>query len=116
MQQHCSQYFACRAPHPHPGPGDGVNGSKFNFSENGHFAYQIKEKHDCGNMVANVLPPTLMMGSKGQNLTFSEHSHAVYHLKGNHEMQQRGGKYFARRPSPPPPTLGRGSVGQNQNF
>ena len=31
---------------PSPDPGDGVNRSKFNFSEHGHVAYQIKCNHE----------------------------------------------------------------------
>ena len=34
----------------------GVKRSKFNFSEHGHVAYQIKENHECSNIVANILP------------------------------------------------------------
>ena len=32
------------------------------------------------------------------------------------DMQQHGNKYFARNFSPPPPTLGVGSFGQNSTF
>ena len=52
MQQHGSKYFACRSDR---GQGGG-RGSKFNFSEHGHAAYQIKGNHECNNMVANILP------------------------------------------------------------
>ena len=34
----------------------GVKRSKFNFSEHGHVAYQIKENRECSNIVANILP------------------------------------------------------------
>ena len=81
----------------------GSVGQNSTFSEHGHVAYQIKENHECSNMVANILPadpppPTLGMGSIGQNSTFSEHGHVAYQIKGNHEMQQR-----CSRPPPPPP-------------
>ena len=87
----------------------GVKRSKFNFSEHGHVAYQIKENRECSNIVVNILPadppptPTLGMWSIGLNSTFSEHGHVAYQSKGNHLMQQHGSKYFTRRPSPPPP-------------
>ena len=46
-----------------PDPGDGINKSKFTFFEHGHVAYQIKENHECSNMVAHFClqtpyPPT----------------------------------------------------------
>ena len=74
MQQHGSKYFARR---PLPDPAVGSIGQKSTFSEQGHVAYQIKENHECSNMVANILPAdpslTLGMGSIGQYSTFSEH-------------------------------------------
>ena len=39
----------------------------WDFSEHGHVAYQIKENHECSNMVANILPADL-----------SEHDHVAY--------------------------------------
>ena len=39
MQHHGSKYFAAVIPNPR----DGVNRLKFNFSEYGHGAYQIKQ-------------------------------------------------------------------------
>ena len=69
MQQHDSNYLACRPPPLNPG--DGVNrpppphapdprgmgsiGQKSTFSEHGHVAYQIKGNHDFTNMVGNIL-------------------------------------------------------------
>ena len=93
------------APTPPPPPprswGMRSVGQNSTFSEHCHVAYQIKENHECSNMVENILPadppPTLGMGSLGQNLTFSERGHVAYQIKENHEMQQRGSKYFARR-------------------
>ena len=61
------------------------------FSEHGHVAYQIKENHECGNMVPNIMLAdtlTLGMGQIGQNLPFSEHGHIEYQFKGNQKMQQ----------------------------
>ena len=72
------------------------------FSEHGHVAYQIKENHECSNMVPNILLAdtlTLGMGQIGQNLPFSEHGHIIYQFKGNQKMQQHGSKYL---PSPRP--------------
>ena len=31
-------------------------GQNLTFSEHGHVAYQMKENHECRNMVANILP------------------------------------------------------------
>ena len=69
-------------------PDHGVKRSKFNFLEHGHVAYQIKDNHECSNMVANILPTdppntTLGMGPVDQNLTFSEHGHVAYQIKEN---------------------------------
>ena len=65
MQQHGSKYFARRSPLPIPSPltltlGMGSMGQNSTFSEHGHVAYQIKENHECSNMVApqTPLPPT----------------------------------------------------------
>ena len=82
-----------------PDPGDGANRLRFNFSEYGHGAYQIKENHECSNMVANILPAYPLPqnprdGTIGRNSTFSEHGHVAYQIKWNHEMQQQGSKYF----------------------
>ena len=112
--------------------GMGSKGQNSTFSEHSHVAYQIKEKHECSNKVANILPTdpplpppphthlTLGMESLGQNSTFSEHGHVTYQIKGNHSMQQHGNKYFAHRPlptlSPHPLTLWLGSKGQNSTF
>ena len=52
MQQHCSKYLAGR----HPTLGMGSIGQNSTFSEYDYGAYQIKENHECSNMVANILP------------------------------------------------------------
>ena len=74
---------------------------------------QIKENHECSNIVANILPAE-PPGSTGQNSTFSEHGHVAYQINGNHEMQQHGSKCFAGRPSPT--TLGDGVKRSKFNF
>ena len=54
------------------------------FSKHGHVAYQIKENHECSNMVPNILLAdtlTMGMGQIGQNLPFSEHGHIKYQFK-----------------------------------
>ena len=33
-----------------------IGQNSFFFSEHGHVAYQIKENHECTNMVANIFP------------------------------------------------------------
>ena len=40
---------------PTPDPMVGIKRSEFSFSEHGHVAYQIKENHECCNMVAKNL-------------------------------------------------------------
>ena len=95
----------------------GSAGQTSTFSEHGHVAYQIKQNHECSNMVANILPtdtPTLGMGSVGKNSTFSEHGHVAYQIEGNQEMKQHGSKYYVRKPPYRP--QGMGSVGQNSTF
>ena len=75
------------------------------FSENGHFANQIKENHKCSKIVANILPVTALtlgMGLIGKNSFFSDHGHVAYQLKGNRKIKQHGSKYFALRPNYPP--------------
>ena len=58
------QIICLQSPPPPPPPGDRVNRSKFNFPEHGHVAYQIKENHECSNIVANNLsaPPSPPLG------------------------------------------------------
>ena len=59
--------------------GVGSKRQNSNVSEHDHVAYQIKGKHECSNMVANILPAELRSSPspdpvvKGQNSTFSEH-------------------------------------------
>ena len=102
-----------------PGLRNGVKVQNSTFSEHGHVAYQIKENHECSNMVPNILLTdtlTLGMGQIGQNLPFSEHGHIEYQFKGNQKMQQQGSKYLPGDAYPLAPTLGMGSEGQNSTF
>ena len=74
MQQHGSNYFACRPPLPTL-----VMGSidqKSSFSELGHVAYQIKGDHEMqqhGNKYFYRRTTTLEVGPIDLNSTFSEH-------------------------------------------
>ena len=89
----------------------GSVGQNSPLSEHGHVAYQIKENHECSNMVRNILltdSPTLGMGPIGQNLPFSEHGHIEYQFKGNQKMQQQGSKYLPEMPTPSPRPWGWG--------
>ena len=60
--------------------------SKFNFSEHGNAAYQIKWNRKCSNMQAHILslhtPSTSGWGQRSKHL-FSESSHVAYQIKGN---------------------------------
>ena len=56
-----SQKVKVQFPPPQPpdtptsDPGDGVKfDQNSTISEHGHVAYQIKENHDCSNMVPNI--------------------------------------------------------------
>ena len=67
----------------------GSVGKNSPLSEHGHGVYQIKENHECSNIVPNILladSPTQGMGPIGQNLPFSEHGHIEYQFKGNQKM------------------------------
>ena len=77
----------------------GAKRSKFNFSEHGHVAYQIKVNHECSNMVANILP-----GAKRSKFNFSEHGHVAYQIKVNHECSDMVANSLPVYP-PPFPTL-----------
>ena len=127
MNLHGSTYFARRPPYPPPQPwGMGSIGQNLTFSEHGHVAYQIKEKHECANMVENILPTDplpllhpalpLGMGLVGQINLFQ--NMVMLHIKLKEtRMRQNGSKYFAYRlPYPLPPTLGKGSIDQNPTF
>ena len=107
MQQHGSEYFACR-----PRRSKGQNST---FSEHGHVGYQIKLNHERSKIVANILPtdpspartfgwgkkvkiqnfqnqlhtsrpppPDTWVEPKGINSIFSEHGYVAYKIKGYH--------------------------------
>ena len=67
--------------------GGGLKCQNSTFSEHYHVAHDIKGKHECSNMVANILPMEprsphpLTLGSKGQNSTFPEHGQIAYQIK-----------------------------------
>ena len=48
--------FLIKGPHPLVDLVGGVKRSKFNFSEHGHDAYQIKRNLVCSDVEANILP------------------------------------------------------------
>ena len=66
-------------------------GQNSTFSKPDHVAYQIKENHECSNMVAPPPPPPsppphpLGMWSIGQIQFFPEHGHVAYQIKENHK-------------------------------
>ena len=77
------------------------------FSEHGHVAYQIKENHECSNMVANIWPtepPSPHNPRDGVN-TFSEHGHVAYDIKLNGIMNCSNivANILPVEPPPPPP-------------
>ena len=83
------QYGTCSHIYPPDSLGMRSIGQKSTFTEHDHVAYQIKENHECSNMVTNILPEdphphptTLGMGPIVQNSTFSEHGHVAYKNKG----------------------------------
>ena len=60
MKPRGRKYFArrFRPPPPPPPPTQVMEsiGQHSTFSEHGHIAYQIKENHECSNMVETILP------------------------------------------------------------
>ena len=52
--------------------GNQIKWKNSTFSEHGHVAYQIKGKHECSNILANILPAPLPPPwvSIGQNVYF----------------------------------------------
>ena len=95
-------------PVSHPLGGLRGRGQNSTFKEQCHVAYQIKVKHECRSMVANILlpPPTLVprptleVGIKiSKFFFFRTWSWCISNLKQS-LMQQHGRNYFARRPPP----------------
>ena len=96
-----------------------VERSKFNFSEHGIVAYQLKLNHECSNIVvfcllADPTPTfTLGIGIIGLKSTFSEHGRFSFiKFKGITNCKPHDGKYFALPPRP----LGSRSKGQKSTF
>ena len=56
----------------------GSDGQNSTFSEHGHVAYQIKEDHECSNMVARRPPPDLGNGVSWSQFNISENRHVAY--------------------------------------
>ena len=114
MQQHGSKYFARRPLLTRLLRSKGQNST---FPEHGHVAYQIKEKHECSNRVADILPadpsrpPFPAVGIKRLKFNFSEHCHVAYQIKENHKCSNRVANILPADPlpGPPSPTLGMGS-------
>ena len=78
--------------------GGGVKRSKFNFSEHGHVAYQIKGNQVCSNMVANILIVDLYPSPPLPN------PKTAYQIIGKKVCSNMVSKYFCPQPpSPPPP-------------
>ena len=90
---------------PHTPPPLGPVDQNTIFSGHSHVAYQIKENHECSNMVACRPPPpsptTMGIGSVGQNSTFSEHGRVAYQIKGNHESSNMVANILPKDPPPP---------------
>ena len=94
----------------------GSKGQNSTFSEHELVAFQIKENHECNNMVANVLPavPRPDPGVGVKRLKFNFQKMVMLHIElKKSQIQQHVCKYFARRS---PSTLGMGSVGQTSTF
>ena len=93
----------------------GVKKLKFNLSENGHVAYQIKGNCKCSNMVANVVrsTPSQPLGLKVKIQHFQNMIRLHIKLKGIADATTQGSKYFAQSPNPAPQPRG---PGQNSTF
>ena len=92
MQQHGSKYWE-QTPHTLD-PLDRLYGVKFQLSEHGHVAYQVKGNHEmqqhgskyfARRPLPTSLSTTLGVVSIG-HLTFSEHGHVAYQIKWDHKM------------------------------
>ena len=89
------------------------------FSEHGHVAYQIKENHECSNMVPNIMLAdilTLGMGQIGQNLPFSEHGHIEINLKEIRKCSSKVANICPEMPTPSPRPIGWGQKVKIQLF
>ena len=110
-----------------PTLGMGPIGQNLPFSEHGHIEYQIKENQKTQQQGSKYLPggrclpPRPDPGdgvSRSKFNFFRTWSCCISKLRES-RMQQRGSKYFARRPPPTPtytPTLSMGSVRKKSVF
>ena len=105
--QHGSKYYARRPPHR-------PWGSKLNDFGTWSCVYHIKGKHECSNMVANILPaepsspPSPDPGVKRSKFNFSRTWSDCIPNEIESRMRKRGSIYFARKPLLPPPDPGGG--------
>ena len=88
MQQHGSNYFACRPSNPWVG----IKSEQIQlFSEYCPVIYQIKGNGACSIIAANIFScrPTLYLTLgvelKGHNSTLPENGNVAYQIKCNHE-------------------------------
>ena len=95
-------------PSSPPSPDPGVKRSNSTFPEHGQIAYQIKQNHKCGNVVAYILPANPLLpppdpggGVKMSKLTFSKHAHVAYQLKWNHKCSHMVANIFPADPPGP---------------
>ena len=75
-------------PPPHRALEMGSVGQNSLFSEHGHVAYQIKEYHECSNMVANILSPDISrpwVWVNRSKFNFSEYGHVACQIKEIHK-------------------------------
>ena len=93
-----------------PPPTLGSVGQNLTFSEHGFVAYQIKDNHECSNMVAKMLPTDPQEPGDGVSRSeFNFYQNMVMlHIKLKIIM-----KAATWLPADHPHTLGIGSVGQN---
>ena len=90
------------------------------FSEHGHVAYQIKENHECSNMVPNNLLAdtlTLGMGQIGQNLPFFQNMVTLnINLKEIRKCSSKVANICPEMPTPLPRPWGWGQKVKIQLF
>ena len=83
MQHHVSKYFARIQPTPPPTTlGMWSIGQNSTFSKHGHVAHQIRDKHECSNMVENILPTDPIPGDGVSRSEFNIFQNmVVLHIK-----------------------------------
>ena len=75
-------------------------GQNSTFSKHGHASYQIKGKHECSNLEANIFPAAAPLYGDAPYFPCRPH----------------GSEYFARRSPSPPPNHRGGVRRSNFNF